>query len=542
MKSFVLSEQRGVIRQINLKNSNLMQKETDSNKLSLTSSKSSTFRKGINNNKKLFLYKINSRTKFNLKNKNYFSTANINSNSLPEKYKTNLKMNYQPKISKLFKRGLLLPKYFNIYIPNITSVKINSKNPYLRKSNDTKYKGTLMKSDFSENYKATSVSSGLNLNLIINKTTSSSKKSKISSNQIYLKKKNSDEDLDKYKESEKNIFEAKLKKKKIIKFLKEKLTYKNRKKYSIIRAPENNFQFLKSMDMPESISKINKKFNSILLKENISVFRQPIDIIRKGQFSKKFENPRNIEVRQSNRKNINIKDIHFGDYIIKNVEEINKKSKRDTKIILKKFRKKMMEIYLIKQNLTIPISEIIRKYKIPRHSLNLEQTRCLNYFIKEKELNCALSILSSNHHLAIGIDQFSMTPLHYAAKKNFYQIIPYLMNYGAYVDAKNLYGKTPLMFCLKRNYYESTIILFSYLADPFEINNINSDIKENDLDKNSKNILEEIKNIHIKNKFYSDKNFYLGVKNDIYKFVMRECQDLFESDFIDLVKIICKIK
>ena len=46
-----------------------------------------------------------------------------------------------------------------------------------------------MKSDFSENYKATSVSSGLNLNLIINKTTSSSKKSKISSNQINLRKK-----------------------------------------------------------------------------------------------------------------------------------------------------------------------------------------------------------------------------------------------------------------------------------------------------------------------------------------------------------------
>ena len=99
-------------------------------------------------------------------------------------------------------------------------------------------------------------------------------------------------------------------------------------------------------------------------------------------------------------------------YIIKNVEEINKKNKRDTKTILKKFRKKMMEIYLIKQNLTIPISEIIRKYKIPHHSLNLEQTRCLNYFIKEKELNYALSILSSNHHLAIDIDQFNMTPLH----------------------------------------------------------------------------------------------------------------------------------
>ena len=36
-----------------------------------------------------------------------------------------------------------------------------------------------MKSDFSENYKATSVSSGLNLNLIINKTLVHQKKVKL---------------------------------------------------------------------------------------------------------------------------------------------------------------------------------------------------------------------------------------------------------------------------------------------------------------------------------------------------------------------------
>ena len=94
----------------------------------------------------------------------------------------------------------------------------------------------------------------------------------------------------------------------------------------------------------------------------------------------------------------------------------------------------------------------------------------------------------------------------------------------------------------KKNYYESTVILLSYLADPFVVNNINNYIKEKELDKNMKNILDKIKKIHVKNRLYRDKNFYLSVKNDIYKFVIKECQDLFESDFMNLVKVICKIK
>ena len=77
--------------------------------------------------------------------------------------------------------------------------------------------------------------------------------------------------------------------------------------------------------------------------------------------------------------------------------------------------------------------------------------------------------------MVISLDYFDMTPLHYAAKYNFYQIIPHLMHYGAYVDAKNSFGTTPLILCIQRNLHESIILLFLYMANPFinlEKNNI----------------------------------------------------------------------
>ena len=78
MKSFNLSEPRNKIKKISLKYSNLLPKEEDLNKLNLTSSKLSTFRKGINKTKLLF-YITGSRSKFYSKNLYKHSTANFNS-------------------------------------------------------------------------------------------------------------------------------------------------------------------------------------------------------------------------------------------------------------------------------------------------------------------------------------------------------------------------------------------------------------------------------------------------------------------------------
>ena len=196
----------------------------------------------------------------------------------------------------------------------------------------------------------------------------------------------------------------------------------------------------------------------------------------------------------------------------------------------------MIDIYLINENLILPMSEIIKKYKITNRIFNFDQTIHLNYFIKIKDLKSSLIALSANNNIVIDIDQFHMTPLHYAAKYNFYQIIPHLMNYGAYVDAKNSFNFTPLMFCLKKNFYESMLILFLYMANPFfEIGEGNND-SDGTINYNSKNILERIKLIHIKNRLLRENNYYKSVKNDIYNYIINECHNLIVPNCFNLIK------
>ena len=184
------------------------------------------------------------------------------------------------------------------------------------------------------------------------------------------------------------------------------------------------------------------------------------------------------------------------------------------------------------------MSEIIKEYKISNQIYTFEETRILNFFIKIKNLKQVLNILKLNHNLVIDIDQFHMTPLHYAAKYNFYNLIPHLISYGAYVDAKNSFGITPLMLCVKNSFLESIFILFLYMANPFvklEKNDFNGkkDIKK---EFNIKNIFDRVKEIHITNLLTKNKDYYASVKKDIYKFVMNEYKGLIETECFNLIK------
>ena len=57
-----------------------------------------------------------------------------------------------------------------------------------------------------------------------------------------------------------------------------------------------------------------------------------------------------------------------------------------------------------------------------------------------------------------------MTALHWAAKYNFYQIIPKIIEYGSLVDNKNYIGDTPLLVSVKHKFMESTFFLLLNLA------------------------------------------------------------------------------
>ena len=534
------------IKRIGLKYLNLFKREPSN----ANSPIKSVLRKSLTKNQLLFSVNSPNSTlhskikytpsKFNLSN-SLSLTKDTKLDHMRKTYLLNNKQNF-------FSKNLLLPKNLNVKTPKIKGLKLNNKISQFKPS-VTYFTRKIMKNSFSINNKATNASSMKNIKFNLDKSTPSVKSVRINFSQNFgqsQKEINKAKDEINYQiiEDEKNIFEKKLKKKKREEIYNQNVLYRNRKKYPFVKISTHS-KFQISSDIPETISKINKKLTSLLLKESMGIFQHPINIIKKGQFSQKYENPRDIEYEKKEGELYNTKNILFGEYILK--DEIVKKEENiikiyDRKAVLSKFKKKIMEIYLINQNLIIPMSEIIQKYKLSNNIINYDQTRHLNFYIKLKDLKSALLILSANHHIAIDFDQFYMTPLHIAVKKNFYQIIPYLLRYGAYVDAKNSFGVTPLIICLKKNFYESMMILFLYLANPFLELKKNKNINEKEINYSTKNIIERIKLIHIKNRLLRDTNYYKSVKKGVYKFIINECGDLVEEEFLSFIKIIYKLE
>ena len=464
-----------------------------------------------------------------------FSPSNSKDIKLNSMHKTFIKNN------QYLKNNSLISKNINVFTPKVRGLKRKEKSAYLGQKGKY-FTEKMNKNSFSNNNRLTSASSAFNINYNMNKTSTSFKSKGI----IVMKfdeKRNEDKKSNEcggLLNEEKNLFRCKLTRKKKEE-KKGSVLFDNRKKYPFVKVSKI-YQIRNDNNVPESIVKINRKLHSVLLKDCINIFDNSFSVIDKGKFSKKFEDPRDCLPEEEIKKSIKIKDINFGEYIkneqIKNNEDILDKI-FDKIFIFNKFKQKLIQINLINKNLKIPISEIIKEYKISNQISNFDKTRILNYFIKIKDFNKALDILNFNHHLAIDIDQFHMTPLHFAAKYNFYKLIPHLMSYGAYVDAKNQFGITPLMLCVKKYFLESILILFLYMANPFikfENYGFNNDKNAKNA-FNLKNICEKVKDIHIKNRLIKIKDFYASVKKDIYKFVVNECKDLIETECFNLIKI-----
>lgn len=319
-----------------------------------------------------------------------------------------------------------------------------------------------------------------------------------------------------------------------------------RKKYPFIYNSETiKIQELK--DLPESIINNNKTLCMKLNKENFNLFSHSFNIIKKGKFSQKFEIPWNylakFHIISEKKLNENRKEISYGKEIIKELNQIlelnkckyrNYQTQKDD--IFSKFRKKMKEILLIYKNLIIPLSEIINTYKITNHIFNFEQTRELISAIKGNNYSLSYKILTHYKYIVLDVDQFYFTPLHYAAKYNFYKLIPLIIGYGGYVDAKNSFGETPVMICIKKNYYESILLLFLYFSSPFIYFINGKKLKDISKDFKTNFICEKIKKIYINNILFKQKNFYNSIKNDITDFIVNECQRYIQFDCIELIQ------
>ena len=452
--------------------------------------------------------------------------------------------NYKRCKPNFFKKTLLISNNMKVYTPNMKRFQRTHKND-LNISNDKKNRTIqILKNSFIDNFKLANIKNVLNFNFKMDKISTPVKSRGI--NLVKLIEKNTKDknrrmiENNKLVDNEKNMFRNKLIRKKIDEN-RQNILFRYRKKFPFVRASEI-INIKENNIFPESINKFNNKLRSILLNESKSIFQHPMNIIKKGKFSKKFECPSNCSLEPEKKLSFEVKEIPLGKYILNNEERPKEDNRKNKNInlddLLYKFKKVLFQINLIKKNLLIPLSEIIKKYKIPNSIINHDRTSYLNHFIKVGDFVQAMNVISANHDMVISIDYFNMTPLHYAAKYNFYQIIPHLMDYGAYVDAKNSFGITPLILCIERNYYESIILLFLYMADPFINIEKNHTIDRGvmKLDFYTKNICKRIKEIYFKNIFGGVKNLKTNIQNEIIRFVKNECQDFLEMNCFNLIK------
>ena len=119
------------------------------------------------------------------------------------------------------------------------------------------------------------------------------------------------------------------------------------------------------------------------------------------------------------------------------------------------------------KELSLSIPEILIEYRIVKICFTYRQTKDLIYAIKEKKIEACNKLLDNYKYIVLDYDYYYLTPLHWAVKKNFYQIIPKLIEYGSIINFQNFIRDTPLHIGVKNNSYECVCLLLFNLASPF---------------------------------------------------------------------------
>jgi len=334
---------------------------------------------------------------------------------------------------------------------------------------------------------------------------------------------------------------------------------KNRRKYPFILNPKP-LKPTKFKDLPPNVLKTNNKFVNLLRIENEKVFTHFFSIIEKEKFSKKFQNIVNMyDIKDKTKKNKKKDDKKYeegnsssdsliNEDIISGKELLNelKKEENKRKIKPKKIDKKLL-FYKIKkyiillnskmQMMSVYLNEIISNYKLPKHSYSSQSTHKLIFAIKSKNEKLVNEILDNNKNIVLDFDYFNMTALHWAAKYNFYQIIPKLIEYGAQVDAFNYIGDTPLLISVRHKYIESAVFLLLYLASPFTKDNEGLDILDYCKDDyRISNIFKKIISLHYISFFHPTKNRLDIIQTKFIEYIVAENKNDLKLGAYNLIK------
>lgn len=336
---------------------------------------------------------------------------------------------------------------------------------------------------------------------------------------------------------------------------KQNLNSSSRTKYVFKYNPY--FEIEEFKDLPEKIKKMNQNNLNIIKKDTNKYFGQSFNLFKKDNFSSKYRNPLlNNNLIDENREEIEnykkikenilpgmniLKEINFKTTDLENA--FIPKKKIDKKRLLSKIKSTIIKNSNYIKHLSVSALELLdininsnRKDKdIMEYEDEDRKTTELIKAIKTNDKVLVDEIIKKYKLILSNNDVFQFTPLHWAAKKGFYLIIPKLISYGAQVNAKNFLGETPLHISVKKNYYECTVLLLIFLASPFIKDNKGMNPFDYSDDYQMKIIYEKITKLYYNNTFTKNSLFYEKIQCQFISFIKNEFSTQLKKDALIIV-------
>ena len=351
----------------------------------------------------------------------------------------------------------------------------------------------------------------------------------------------------KYKYSRENILQSFADMNKLNFKIRDKRYLINRKKYYFV---QNDYliDIEDYSNLKKEVERFNNNSLALLKKENGNLFSYIGSIVSPKNFSEKYRDPLNnsfeAQLKEENNKKekkiINL-DILSGVELLKEIKKYLEKIKTEKNVSKgKHFLYKLKRIIIKKMayldHLKVSLGDILKYYKISKTAYSYPQTDQLIMAIRNKDYSSCCDILDKYKYIVLDFDYFHLTALHWAAKLNYFEIIPKLMEYGAYVNEKDLWGNTPLHISVSRNYFETTIFLLIFLASPFSKDNHNKTPIDCSKDLQFNYIFKKITDIHLKCLISRQKFYYENVQKEFINFAIFELSNLLNPIALSLIK------
>ena len=236
---------------------------------------------------------------------------------------------------------------------------------------------------------------------------------------------------------------------------------------------------IKFQGLPDTVKNMNKYYIESVKFESSKYFGNNFSILKKEKFSAKYRNPllnnnllsdRNIAKEEKYNK---IKeDIISGKSILNEInlgkiKNAKRKNITPIKTIFFKFKiwlirfSDFCKLLLIKPYIYLDIYYNNFNHKdITFYETQQIKTAELINSIKSKNLKLSNKLIEQYPTTVLNKDYFEYTPLHWAVRIKFIEIIPNLILYGGDPNAINYLGETPLHLAVKNNDYECFFFIF----------------------------------------------------------------------------------